>query len=189
MLSEHYRTRPIRFLDLWEVDEWKLKAYSISYAGESIAPALVDAALKVTLARLKESASASNHYQVGFVGIHQGKTGNFVFVDWWADENELHHHVYVSSSDEPDKLEYTTPSGLNACAWDLYLIGHERDAWFNHVLKKSEAPDLAGYLGTRLNDDVLRSCCVNYENFNIAWPHPRSERRFSSGKRCFSRTY
>ncbi len=153
-LSENYRARPIRFVDLWELGEWKLKFYSITYTDDPLSPALVDAAHQVALARLKESASRTNHYGVGFVGIHQGKTGNFVFVDWWADENELHHHVYVSPSGKPDKLEYMTPSGLTACAWDLYLIGHERDAWVNHVLKQSEAPDLAGYLGARLNDDV-----------------------------------
>lgn len=77
-----------------------------------------------------------------------------MFVDWWADENELHHHVYVSPSADPSNLEYKTPTGLTACAWDLFLIGFERDAWVRHVLQESESPDLEGYLGARLNGDV-----------------------------------
>ncbi|WP_241546867.1 isochorismatase [Thiohalobacter thiocyanaticus] len=153
-LSEDYRTRPIRFLELWEIDEWRLKVYGITYTEDVLDQTLVDAARQVTSERLRESALQTNHYAVGFVGIHQGKTGNFVFVDWWADENELHHHVYVSPSEDPSMLEYMTPSGLTACAWDLFLIGHERDAWVNHVLKQSEAPSLEDYLSDKLNDNV-----------------------------------
>ncbi|MEJ8569389.1 isochorismatase [Elongatibacter sediminis] len=153
-LSEAYRTRAIRFLELWDIDEWKLKVYGITYTDDPLAPSLVHAAREVASARIRENASQTHHYGVGFVGIHQGKTGNFVFVDWWADENELHHHVYVSPSAQPSELEYKTPSGLTACAWDLFLIGHERDAWVGHVLRQHESPDLEAYLGARLNGDV-----------------------------------
>jgi len=153
-LSENYRTRPIQFFEFWEIDEWRLKVYGITYTENPLDQTLVDAARQVTSERLKESASRTNHYGVGFVGIHEGKTGNFVFVDWWADENELHHHVYVSPSANPSKLEYKTPTGLAACAWDLFLISHERDAWVNYVLKQSESPDLEGYLGAQLNDNA-----------------------------------
>ena len=153
-LSEEYRTRAVRFLGLWEPGEWKMKAYGITYGKFPLAQDLVDAARRITTERLAESAQRTNHYSVGFVGIHQGKTGNFVFVDWWSDENELHHHVYVSSSERPAELEYKTPSGLIACAWDLFLIGHERDAWVSNVLKRHDAPDLEGYLSMRLSEDV-----------------------------------
>ncbi|MGH0029308.1 MAG: isochorismatase [Myxococcota bacterium] len=153
-LSESYRARPIRFLGLWEIDGWRLKAYGITYAGERPDRVLVEAARRVAAERLAESGGKTRHYGVGFAGIHQGKTGNFVFVDWWADENELHHHVYVSASETPEELRYMTPSGLAACTWDLHLIGHERDAWVRHVLRKSDAPDLDAYLEERLNADV-----------------------------------
>lgn len=81
--------------------------------------------------------------------IHQSRTGNFVFVDWWADENEFHHHVYVPPLDRPEDLEYMTPTGLAACAWDLFLIGQERDARVNHVLKSGDIRNLKGYLQAR----------------------------------------
>lgn len=115
---------------------------------------LVEAARQTTSERLVASAGNTHHYGVGFVGIHQWRTGNFVFVDWWAAENELHHHVYTSPSDGSRSLEYMTPSGLAACAWDLYLIGHERDAWVENVLTSQSGGDLDGYLHARLNGDL-----------------------------------
>ncbi|MDZ8119499.1 hypothetical protein [Pontiella agarivorans] len=153
-LSEAYRPRPIRFLDHWEIGEWRLKAYSITYTEAPLDSILVKAARHVITERLKKSASGTKHYGVGFAGIHQGKTGNFVFVDWWADENELNHHVYVSRSDCPSELEYMTPTGLAACTWDLYLIGHERRAWVEFVLMQASNPDLAGYLMATMNAKI-----------------------------------
>lgn len=47
-----------------------------------------------------------------------------------------------------------TPTGLSACVWDLFLIGHERDAWVNNVLASRGAPELDSYLGARLNTDA-----------------------------------
>ncbi len=61
---------------------------------------------------------------------------------------------YVSPSEQPATLEYMTPTGLTACAWDLFLISHERDAWVSNVLKQAAAPDLERYMRARLNGDV-----------------------------------
>lgn len=153
-ISDAYELRPVRFHDIWEFDEWTLKVYTITYSGQEPGSLLLETAYEVTERRLRTSAAGTNHYGLGFVGIHAGKTGNFVFVDWWADENELHHHVYISPSSQPAKLQYVTPTGLAACVWDLYLIGHERNAWVEHVLKRFPEPDLQGYLAARLNEDV-----------------------------------
>ncbi len=71
-----------------------------------------------------------------------------------ADENELNHHVYVSHGQDPDRLEYQTPTGLIACAWDLRVLCFERDAWVELVLNSHAEPDIEGYLETRLNADV-----------------------------------
>jgi hypothetical protein len=120
-LSEAYQTRAVRYLEQWDVGPFRLKIYGIAYRGKLPATVLRKAARSIAEQRIRESAEKTRHYGVGFVGIHQGRDGNFVFVDWWADENELHHHVYVSPSHEPQRLQYTTPSGLSACVWDLRL--------------------------------------------------------------------
>jgi hypothetical protein len=153
-IAEAYRTRPIRFLDYWRLDDWTLKVYGIAYAGLALGAALIEAAEGVARQRLTQSADECNHYHLGFVGIHQGRTGNLVFVDWWADENELHHHAYFSPSEAPANLEYRTPTGLAACAWDLHLISHERDAWLRAVLKNRASPDPHAYLADCFNGDV-----------------------------------
>lgn len=151
---EPYGTRAVRFLGIWKFDDFRMKAYSISYAGGTVGPALTRAARRVCADRLGESAGATRHYGVGFVGVHAGRTGDFVFVDWWADENELHHHVYVSEPGSPDGLRYVTPTGLNACVWDLFLIGHERDGWVQHVLRPPAGADLEAYQRFTLDCDV-----------------------------------
>jgi hypothetical protein len=154
MISEGFRERTVRPIDLWAVGPFRLKVYEISYSGLPLSSQLRTAAKAVVEARIRESAEKTNHYGVGFVGVHEGKTGSFVFVDWWADENELHHHVYVASLAEPTSLAYSTPTGLTACVWDLALIGHERDAWVRHVLARPSAPDLEGYLADLCDEAV-----------------------------------
>lgn len=153
-LSQAYETRPLRFLDHWHIGDWRLKAYTIAYGNRPVQEPLLAAARRVAEERLRLSAAQTAHYHVGFVGVHEGKTGNFVFVDWWADENELHHHVYVSPLAEPAALEYRTPSGLAACIWDLALISHERDAWSSCILKQYPRPDVDAYLAATLTADI-----------------------------------
>jgi hypothetical protein len=153
-MKELYKTRSIHFLGLWELNQWKLKTYGISYTGDPVSQILVDAAEKIARERLSKSAVDTNHYSIGFIGIHEGKTGNFIFIDWWADENELHHHVYVSSQEKPEAFEYMTPSGLTACVWDLFVIGHERDAWVDCVLKQHGEPGFECYLNRTIDKVV-----------------------------------
>jgi len=150
MISEGFRERTVRPIDLWAVGPFRLKVYEISYSGLPLSSQLRTAAKAVVEARIRESAEKTNHYGVGFVGVHEGKTGSFVFVDWWANENELHHHVYVSPMAQPQALRHETPSGVSACVWDLQVQCFERQAWVDHVLKRHDAPDVEGYLATSL---------------------------------------
>jgi hypothetical protein len=153
-LQEPYATRPIRFLELWQEPGWRLKVYGIAYGRQQPRQDLVEAAKTVIQPRLRQSADDGNHYGVGFVGVHDGRGANFVFFDYWADENELHHHVYVSPSERPEQLEYVTPTGLSACVWDLRVICFERQAWIDTVLANPAGPDVEAYLACRLSEDV-----------------------------------
>jgi hypothetical protein len=149
-LAEPYATRSVRCLDLLMFDGWRLKLYGIAYRGERPAQALVDAAIAAAHERLPRPAVSHDRYGVGFVGAHDGRGANFVFVDWWATEDELHHHTWLSRKEEPAGLRPTGPDDLTACAWDLAVIGHERTAWVRHVLARAPGPDLDAYLGDRL---------------------------------------
>ncbi len=152
-LSETYAPRPIRCLEVWAVAGWRLKVYGLAYQLATPRPAVVAAGKAAAQARL-QMVSGLQHYGVGFVGVNDGRGAIFVFVDFWADENELHHHVYVAPKDQPDALVYQTPSGLAACVWDLRVIGFERQAWLDAVLANPAGPDLDRYLALQLNEDV-----------------------------------
>ncbi|MGD8785566.1 MAG: isochorismatase [Thioalkalispiraceae bacterium] len=153
-LEASYQTRPIRFLGIWEIDEWRMKAYGIAYANSTPQQQLVDAAQQIARHELTQSDMNMQHYGTGFIGIHEGKTGNFMFISWWANENELYHRVYTSSTDQPGNLVDMTSSGLTACTWDLRVMCFERDAWVESVLKKYPHPDIEAYLDNTLNSDV-----------------------------------
>lgn len=148
-LQEQFRPRPVRYLGLWELGGWRMKAYSLQAEHIRVLPELVEAAREIagrTLAKTDTDA-----YGVGFVGVHSGRDSNFVFVDWWARENELYHHVFLSSKEDPADLR-RADDGLTACVWDLQLIWFERNLWVEKVLANPHGPDIEGYLKKVLDD-------------------------------------
>lgn len=152
-ISEPYKDRVIRHIGLWTYDNWQMKVYTITLNDETIKPSIVTAARQVAASVLIDHSTTSDDYGVGFIGIHHGKDANFVFVDWWANENELHHNVFISDKKNPDHLTPQTSSGAIACVWDLQLIGFERDAWVSHILCKPMEPDIQSYIDTTLNGE------------------------------------
>ena len=146
-ISERYRARKINCLELWRFERWRLKVYTVSHSGAAPRPELVSAAKRAALDVLVNAPYG--HYGVGFIGVHAGKTGNFVYVDWWADENELHHRVFVSTHERPMDLQDGTATGVTGSVWDLAVQHFERTAWIETVLSR-EVPDLDAYLARRL---------------------------------------
>ena len=153
-LIEPYAPRPIRSLGRWTIAGLRLKVCGIAYQLAQPRAEVIDAARDLVQRRLPQLTAGQNHYGVGFVGVHDGRGAIFVFVDFWADENELHHHVYVAPKDQPTQLEYQTPSGLIACVWDLAVIGFERQAWIDCVLANANGPDLEAYLARQMDGEV-----------------------------------
>lgn len=152
-LHEPYEARAIRFHEEWQHAGWRLKVYGIAYRRSRPRVQLFETAKKLAGERLPRPHDGEGRYGVGFVGVHDGRGANFIFVSWWADENELHHHVYTAPSDELDDFKYITPSGLVACVWDLRVLGFEREAWLEKVLKAGRL-DAESYMACRLNEDV-----------------------------------
>ena len=148
-----YQKRKIQFVRLLIINDWRFKLYGITYQNEYPNQDLIKVAEQTVRERIKQIPSSQRNYHVGFVGIHDGKTANFIFIDWWADENELHHHIYISSKQKPTDLEYKTPTGLTACVWDLQLINFERNAWTRLVLQP-ENPRFDKYLNQRYSGTI-----------------------------------
>jgi hypothetical protein len=153
LLREPYEPRPVRFLEAWEHAGWRLKVYGITYRRERPRAELIETARRLARESLPEALTGGN-YGVGYVGIHDGRGANFIFVDWWADENELHHHVFAASSDELKNLPEITATGLSACVWDLRVQCFEREVWLEAVLRNPRDVSLEDYLRRRLNEDV-----------------------------------
>lgn len=153
-LTEEYKKRSVRFLELWSNSGWLLKIYGIAYEGEFPRERLVKKAKELAKKHLSQLAVTDSHYGVGFKGVHDGRGGSFIFIDWWSDENELNHHVYVASHEIPDEFIYISPKGLIACVWDLKILSFEREAWLNCVLNNPDGPSLEKYLATQLNENV-----------------------------------
>jgi len=153
MKLEPHSPRPVAPLGIWASEGWRLKEYSIAYGRARARHRLVAAAESVVARVLPSPAVTPTRYGVGFLGIHDGRGGNFVFVDWWEQENELHHHVFFSTSDEPAELRPWAPDDPIACVWDLSVVAHERAAWIRHVLA-ADRPDIDGYLADVLSGSV-----------------------------------
>lgn len=149
-----YGRRPVRFLDLWSTAGFRLKVYSIAARGERARDELVKAARDTVERRLSERATRHTHYGAGFVGIHDGRGENQVFLDRWVNENELLHEYWVSPSDRPSALTVPDPDHNSVCVWDLAVQCFERNAWLACVLDNKAGPDIEAYLARRMNTDI-----------------------------------
>lgn len=150
---ERYRPREIRLLELWEPGGWRIKVYGIGAEGRMPPAALVDAGKGAASKVLERVASATDHHGVGFLAVHEGRGADVAFLDWWAAENELHHHLWIAEPGRPEFLRPREPGELVACVWDLEVIGFERDAWVRHVMEHPDAPRWDAYLSAALDRD------------------------------------
>ena len=152
-LKEAYKPRPVRFLGLLEIGSWRIKLYGLTAEHIRLLPELVLAAKRIIAGALPASPDANGSYGVGFAAVHAGVDSNLVFVDWWANDNELHHHVFTSSLEKPLDI-HPAPAGLTACVFDLQVIWFERNAWVEKVLANPNSPDIDAYLNKVLSDDA-----------------------------------
>ena len=153
-LKHGYQARPVTFLGIWDVKGWRLKTYGIAWARARPREELVDASRLWAERLLVERPTALEHYGVGFIGIHDGRGENQVFLDRWVGENELLHDYVVSRPDTPRELRAAPVDHNSVCVWDLAVQWFEREAWVECVLKRPERPDVEEYLARRLQGRV-----------------------------------
>lgn len=154
MLRAAYRPRAIRCQGVWQVGGWRMKVYGIAYGGASLRESLVQAAKRQAADVLPQPEITDSRYGVGFLGAHQGRNADVVFIDWWEAEDELHHHMFVFDAGTERGLRPARSGELSACCWDLAVISFERDAWVESILRRAGSPDLTAYLATQLNADL-----------------------------------
>jgi hypothetical protein len=147
-----YEPRSFRFIEILSIHGWRMKLYGIAWQQELPRPELLEAAKRVAADILGNETA--NNYKVGFIGAHDGQNACFVFVDFWGNENELFHRVYLSRLNEPQSLTAAKSLDSSVCVWDLHLQNFEREGWIKHILRKPTAPDFDAYLAERLREDA-----------------------------------
>lgn len=147
-----YKPRPIRFIEIFHFNDWKIKVYSISYRNEYVSEKFILKA-KENLGEwlVKSNSTALETYKTATLILHEGKEGCFAIINWWIDENMLQHFVYLSSNEDAEYNLYSN-SGIITCVWELSVLWFERNAWVKHVLKNN-SPDFEAYLNEQLNQD------------------------------------
>jgi hypothetical protein len=154
--TSSYRTRPIRFIERWEHEGWRMKVYGIAAAGDGPSADLVAAIERQAAATLPHPAVTDARYGVGFLYAHEGRDGGgFASVNWWANENELFHYQYEAPAGSVGALlPVERTGGSSACVWDIAVIAHERHAWIDCMLANEEGPDVEAYLAATMHADV-----------------------------------
>jgi hypothetical protein len=108
----------------------RLKHYGIAATGDQPRPELAAATRRVA-----EQAVPGGAY--GFTIAHDAATAGLAIAYWWANENEIHKHVFAAPLDDPGALEPADGTGM-ACVWELEVIDFERRAWLEDVLKDGD---------------------------------------------------
>lgn len=155
MIFSPYQKRPIRFVELYEHAQWKLKIYSISSKNEFVSREQIENA-KNHLSdwlQLNETNSFES-YNIGTLMLHEFNDGCFAIINWWVDENMLQHYVYLAKKDQPEAFELFSSNGIVTCVWESAVLWFERNAWVNHILMNYKNPDFEGYFNQQLNQDI-----------------------------------
>ncbi len=150
-ITTAYKPRAIRFLELYQHEDWTLKVYSISISKERVDAGDVKIA-KSYLSEwlLKSKAYQLETYKMATLILHEFNAGCFAVINWWIDKNMLQNFVYLKKSNKSN-FEIYSDRGITTCVWEMAIWWHERNAWIKHVLLRNENPDVEGYLNDNLN--------------------------------------
>ncbi len=150
-----YKERSIRFCDLVEVNDWKVKIYTISKEGDFNNESFIRNVIKKLpdWLELKNGFDDSND-KIAFLILHSGTEGIFSLINWWVGTNMLNTHIFFSNHDDQENFKMISGTGLAPCIWELEVINHERVSWTKNILKASENPNLEKYLSDVINMDI-----------------------------------
>lgn len=151
-IKHKYQQRPVRFIEVYQQDEWRVKIYTISVGSMYVKSDTIKVAKNNLHTWLQQSKNYPlETYNIATLILHQCKEGCFAVVNWWIDENMLQNHVYLASPDKPDEFIAYSDKGISTCVWEMAIWWYERNLWVKYVLKKPKKPDITTYLNKSLN--------------------------------------
>ncbi len=143
---ETYIKRPIKYIDQVSSKEWRIKVYGISQKSVPLPEEVVTEGIKTVLPYLPQPALTKDRYGLGFLIIHHGTMRNWFLLDWWEENDILHHQLFSSPLDKPRSIAVETDQSLIACVHELRVINFERDAWIKTVLCQDDGASFEKYL-------------------------------------------
>ncbi len=150
-----YNQRPIRFLEIYQHNDWQIKIYSISIHNEFVKKGNSDIVKTYLSEWLQQADNYSlNTYNISTLIIHEYKNGCYAIINWWIDENMLQQFVYLATTDSPSEFILYSDKGIITCVWEMAVLWFERNNWVENVLMKAPNPDLKKYLEQQYNADV-----------------------------------
>ena len=147
---KQFKERAVKYLGLYEFDDWKFKIYSLKYDETRITDG-IEEIIKLEIpnwVKKKTQINSFSNYKIGTVIIHEAVDSILTIINWWVYENVLQNHVYYSEYKTPNKLEDFSNKGVQFCVWEMNIIWHERNLWVEHILKNSKKPDWKSYLSS-----------------------------------------
>lgn len=144
---ERYAARPWQFCGVQGLAGWQLKTYRIWYpAREPVDWAIFANASDALEAALPQPPSNAQRSGVGFVIAHAGRGVDYLLLNWWDNENEWRHRIWIREL-KANRHWHEPKQGESACVWDLALIHFEREACVDWLLGRRDF-SAAQYLAT-----------------------------------------
>ena len=149
-----YQKRKIAFRELLNINDWKVKSYTITKNNFFQAESVYKNTLKLLPEWLEmENSFNAKHDNAAFLIFHEATEGVFILVNWWVGQNMLNSHVFVVRHGRPGVPEKISGDGLVACVWEMEVMNHERMAWLNHMMKPM-MPSFANYLKDTITTEL-----------------------------------
>jgi hypothetical protein len=154
-ISTAYKTRPIRFLEIYTLQDWKIKIYSISVRLTLVDAQNIENAKQLLHVWLQDSEIYPlETYKIATLILHEGKEGCFAIINWWISENMLQQFVYLAKNEQPAEFKLYSNNGIFTCVWEMEVLWFEKNAWVKNILMKVDKPDVEAYLDEHLNVDI-----------------------------------
>lgn len=152
---EEYKTRRIQFKELVEINDWKIKIYTISKIGEFNHPVFYRNLINElhNWLELKNGFDSSND-KMAFLILHSGTEGIFSLINWWVGKNMLNTNIFMTSPENPDEFKKISGNGLAPCIWELEVINYERISWTKNILKQVPHPNYKKYLEDTISIEI-----------------------------------
>ncbi|NIR52060.1 hypothetical protein GWO43_25910 [candidate division KSB1 bacterium] len=142
-----YADRRIDFLEVRRINDSQLKIYSIVYGNAPLDRELFEKGLVRAAESIPDGDPSAGRPGLGFAVLHQGKTGNYVVLCWWDNENELPTRLFLSD----DQNWRPARENESFCVWDLQVMWFERCAYIETVLSGENRDTVEDYLTSVLH--------------------------------------